>query len=54
MPAILVEVGFGTNPSDARWMGSEEGQREIAVSIADAIVEYLQHYERRTRTAVRP
>ena len=54
MPAILVEVGFGTNPSDARWMGSDEGQRDIAVSIADAVLEYLQHYERRTRTAVRP
>lgn len=54
MPAILVEVGFGTNPADARWMGSEAGQREIAVSIADAVLEYLQHYERRTRSAVRP
>ncbi len=54
MPAILVEVGFGTNPEDARWMGSDEGQREIAVSIADAVLEYLQHYERRTRSAVRP
>jgi N-acetylmuramoyl-L-alanine amidase len=54
MPAILVEVGFGTNPADARWMGSDAGQRDIAVSIADAVLEYLQHYERRTRTAVRP
>jgi len=54
MPAILVEVGFGTNLADARWMASDEGQRDIAVSIADAVLEYLQHYERRTRTAVRP
>ncbi len=54
MPAILVEVGFGTNPADAQWMGSDEGQRDIAVSIADAVLEYLQHYERRTRSAVRP
>jgi len=54
MPAILVEVGFGTNIEDARWMASEAGQRDIAVSIADAVLEYLQHYERRTRTAVRP
>lgn len=48
MPAILVEVGFGTNLSDARWMASAEGQRDIAVAIADAVVEYLEHYERRT------
>jgi N-acetylmuramoyl-L-alanine amidase len=54
MPAILVEVGFGTNLADARWMASDEGQRDIAVSIADAVLEYLQHYERRTRSAVRP
>ncbi len=53
MPAILVEVGFGTNPQDARWMASEAGQRDIAVSIAEAVQEYLQHYERRTRSAVR-
>jgi N-acetylmuramoyl-L-alanine amidase len=54
MPAILVEVGFGTNPADARWMGSEAGQRDIAVSIAEAVLEYLQQYERRTRSAARP
>lgn len=53
MPAILVEVGFGTNAADARWMASTAGQREIAVSIADGVMEYLRHYERRTRTAGR-
>lgn len=53
MPAVLVEVGFGTNPADARWMASEAGQREAAVAIADATVEYLQHYERRTRASQR-
>lgn len=49
MPAILVEVGFGTNAADARWMASSEGQRAVALAVADGIVEYLQHYERRTR-----
>lgn len=53
MPAILVEVGFGTNVEDARWMASTAGQRDIATSIADAVFEYLRHYERRTRTAAR-
>ncbi len=53
MPAILVEVGFGTNVEDARWMASVAGQREIAESLADAVMEYLRHYERRTRTADR-
>jgi N-acetylmuramoyl-L-alanine amidase len=53
MPAVLVEIGFGTNVHDARWMASAEGQRDIAVSLADAVMEYLEHYERRTRGAVR-
>jgi N-acetylmuramoyl-L-alanine amidase len=53
MPAVLVEIGFGTNVEDARWMASAEGQRDIAVSLADAVMEYLEHYERRTRGAVR-
>lgn len=53
MPAILIEVGFGTNAADARWMGSAEGQRAIAASVADGIIEYLGHYERRTRAAGR-
>jgi N-acetylmuramoyl-L-alanine amidase len=53
MPAILVEVGFGTNLSDARWMSSAAGQRAVATSVADGIMEYLQHYERRRRAGAR-
>jgi N-acetylmuramoyl-L-alanine amidase len=47
MPAVLVEIGFGTNPSEAAWMSSPRGQQEIAVAVADAAMEYLGHYERR-------
>lgn len=47
MPAILVELGFGSNLSDVRWMASAEGQQATAVALADAITEYFQHYERR-------
>jgi N-acetylmuramoyl-L-alanine amidase len=53
MPAILVEVGFGTNIEDARWMASTAGQRDIAQAISDAVMEYLRHYERRTRATGR-
>lgn len=53
MPAILVEVGFGTNAADAAWMNSIAGQRVIAESLSDAVMEYLRHYERRTRSAGR-
>lgn len=47
MPAILVEIGFGTNPAEARWMSDPARQRELARTIAEATIEYLGHYERR-------
>ncbi|MCE9601968.1 MAG: N-acetylmuramoyl-L-alanine amidase [Gemmatimonadetes bacterium] len=53
MPAVLVELGFGSNPEDARWMSSDRGQEEAASAIADAAFEYLQHYDRRKRGAQR-
>jgi N-acetylmuramoyl-L-alanine amidase len=50
-PAVLVEMGYSTNPADARFMASAAGQRQIAASIAEAVVDYLQEYERRTDAA---
>jgi len=47
MPAVLVEIGFGTNTADAGFMSSESGQRTLASAIADAAAEYLQRYEQR-------
>jgi len=53
MPAVLIEVGFGTNIDDVRWMASAKGQADIAMALADAVEEYLRHYERRARTVQR-
>jgi len=47
-PAILVEMGFSTNPADARLLISHKSQQSLATAIADAIVEYLLEYERKT------
>jgi N-acetylmuramoyl-L-alanine amidase len=47
MPAVLVEIGFGTNREESRFMTSPSKQRQIADAIADATMEYLDHYERR-------
>ncbi len=47
MPSVLVELGFGSNAAEARWMLSEAGQTELAESIADACVAYLAQYERK-------
>ncbi|MBI5601233.1 MAG: N-acetylmuramoyl-L-alanine amidase [Gemmatimonadetes bacterium] len=47
MPAVLVEIGFGTNSSEAAFMSSPSGQRTLATAIADAAAEYLGRYEQR-------
>jgi N-acetylmuramoyl-L-alanine amidase len=47
-PAILVEMGYSTNPQDGRFLTTRSSQKAMAASIADAIVEYLLEYERKT------
>ncbi len=44
-PAILIETGYSTNPTDARFLASRTGQRRLAGGIADGIVQYLLRYE---------
>jgi N-acetylmuramoyl-L-alanine amidase len=46
-PAVLVELGFGTNREDARLLTSRDGQRSLANALADAIVAYLREHERK-------
>jgi N-acetylmuramoyl-L-alanine amidase len=53
-PAILVETGYGTNRSDARYISSAAGQQALAVAIADGIVEYLRRYEAKTLGVLDP
>ena len=50
-PAILVELGYSTNPQDGRFLTTRSTQKAMAASVADAIVEYLLEYERKTGTA---
>ena len=47
-PAVLIELGYATNPSDARLMSRRTGQEALATAIADAVVAYLLEYERKT------
>lgn len=46
-PAILVELGYSTNPQDGRLLTQRASQKAMAAAIADAIVEYLREYERK-------
>jgi len=40
MPRVLIEMGFISNPTEGARLDSEEGQQEIAESIANAIILY--------------
>ena len=51
-PAILVELGYSTNPEDGRFLTSYASQKAMAYALADAIVEYLLEYQRKTSPAV--
>jgi N-acetylmuramoyl-L-alanine amidase len=47
MPAVLVEIGFGTNAREARYLSDPTSQDAIASAIAGAAMDYLSAYERR-------
>jgi N-acetylmuramoyl-L-alanine amidase len=47
-PAILVELGYSTNPEDGRFLTSFASQKAMASALADAVVEYLLEYQRKT------
>ncbi|MEP7324759.1 MAG: N-acetylmuramoyl-L-alanine amidase [Gemmatimonadota bacterium] len=47
-PAVLVELGYSTNPEDARLLTRRTSQESLASAVADAIVAYLLEYERKT------
>ena len=53
MPAVLIEIGFGTNVAEARYLATPARQREIADAIANATMAYLEGYERRLGSAGR-
>lgn len=47
MPAILVEIGFGTNPAEAAFISDADQQRRMADVIAAAVEDFLMQYERK-------
>lgn len=56
MPAILVEVGFISNPAEERWLSSGAEQSMVADSIADGVagfrkmtggVDYVEYIEKK-------
>ncbi|MDR1356789.1 MAG: N-acetylmuramoyl-L-alanine amidase [Tannerellaceae bacterium] len=52
MPAVLVELGFLTNPAEERFMKSSDGQNELAEAVYDAFAGYKHEFDKRQNTAV--
>lgn len=49
MPAVLVEVGFGTNPKEAQFLSDPSKQDALAKAIADGAMDYLEKHDDRVR-----
>jgi N-acetylmuramoyl-L-alanine amidase len=47
MPAALIELGFGSNQSEATFLSDQDNQRALARNIAESVIAYLVHYESR-------
>jgi N-acetylmuramoyl-L-alanine amidase len=47
MPAVLVEIGFGSNQSEATYLSDQDNQRALARNIAQSVIDYLAHYRSR-------
>lgn len=46
MPSVLVELGFLTNPKEARFLNSDRGQTYMASAIFRAVRSYKSQYEK--------
>jgi N-acetylmuramoyl-L-alanine amidase len=47
MPAVLVEIGFGSSQSEAAYLSDQSNQYALARNIGGSILAYLSHYESR-------
>jgi N-acetylmuramoyl-L-alanine amidase len=52
MPAILIEIGFVTNPREERRLRESKYRDEIARAIFSGIAEYKRNWDQRMRAAV--
>ena len=55
MPAVLVELGFLTNPDEAAFLASERGQADLANAIFQAVRGFKEtYYEKGLNLSTRP
>lgn len=48
MPSVLTEIGFITNPTEERYLNSEDGQDYIASAIYRACRDYIEEIDRKS------
>ncbi|MCE7067688.1 N-acetylmuramoyl-L-alanine amidase [Dyadobacter sp. CY326] len=46
MPSVLIETGFLSTPDEEEYLGSEDGQKEVAESIHQAFMAYKKDMDR--------
>jgi N-acetylmuramoyl-L-alanine amidase len=51
MPAVLIEIGFMTNPKEEKKLGTAEHREAIARAILAGIADYKRRHDQRMRTA---
>jgi len=54
MPAILIEIGFVTNPREERRLRNPKYRDDIARAIFSGLTEYKRSWDQRMRAAVKP
>jgi N-acetylmuramoyl-L-alanine amidase len=54
MPAILIEIGFLTNPREERKLATSEHREALARAIVGGLAEYKRRHDLRMRTAQAP
>ena len=52
MPAILLEIGFVTNPREERKLKDTKYREEIARAILAGLAEYKRNWDQRARAAI--
>ncbi|MET0850755.1 MAG: N-acetylmuramoyl-L-alanine amidase [Candidatus Rokuibacteriota bacterium] len=50
MPAVLIEIGFMTNPKEERKLGTAEHREAIARAILAGVADYKRRHDQRMRT----
>jgi N-acetylmuramoyl-L-alanine amidase len=52
MPAVLIEIGFVTNPKEERRLKDSKYRDEIARAIFSGLAEYKKRYDLRARDVI--